>query len=591
MTRRVRLTLTAGAVLVTGCLQSTAAENNVQQRIVPSPGAGMPMRWPSTPPDGCPFEKSEIRSDIVFTGRYKNYTRADTWYPSWASDDKLYSPFTDGAVNGIRSGSGYNFTKQHVPTTGFAVIEGSDPMELKITHAAVIKHEPYPYGGQYPCGSLVYNGVWYYGTYTLDWHKNPWDIMGPFPGFNISMDLGKTWLAETRTALNPMFGESAKDGRPVRTWKMKDKYEKSEYRKGEPGARVKIGAPHFVDFGKNMEHSPDGKAYMVAHGAIRPNSYNSWAAGDQIYLLRVKPNPETINDSSSWEFYGGRDAVGRPVWTADFEKIRPLLEWNDHMGIVTATYIPPLKKYVMCVTDGRGPACNGNGPYDTYLLEANDLTGPWKLVSYLRTFGEQAYFVNIPSKFISPDGKKLWISYSHGWSHKKPNPPGSRYAWCLQEIRFSDPEEEIGTPLNPLKSGTNVALKAKATAGTSHPGYSPAGAIDGKVGGYPHNIKEEWASNNESKGAWIKLTWDNSQKINRIMLFDRPNKYDYITEGELEFSDESQITVGCLPDDATSGREISFPAREVTWLKFTVTGTKTGYPHIGLSEIAAFQAE
>ena len=24
---------------------------------------------------------------------------------------------------------------------------------------------------------------------------------------------------------------------------------------------------HFVDFGKGMEHSPDGKAYLVAHGA------------------------------------------------------------------------------------------------------------------------------------------------------------------------------------------------------------------------------------------------------------------------------------------------------------------------------------
>ncbi|GHU63186.1 hypothetical protein FACS1894123_05460 [Bacteroidia bacterium] len=33
------------------------------------------------------------------------------------------------------------------------------------------------------------------------------------------------------------------------------------------GYPVKIGSPHFVDFGKNMEYSPDGKAYMVAHGA------------------------------------------------------------------------------------------------------------------------------------------------------------------------------------------------------------------------------------------------------------------------------------------------------------------------------------
>lgn len=29
---------------------------------------------------------------------------------------------------------------------------------------------------------------------------------------------------------------------------------------------VTIGAPHFVDFGKNMQYSPDGYAYLTAHG-------------------------------------------------------------------------------------------------------------------------------------------------------------------------------------------------------------------------------------------------------------------------------------------------------------------------------------
>ena len=74
--------------------------------------------------------------------------------------------------------------------------------------------------------------------------------------------------------------------------------------------------------------------------------------------------------------------------------------------------------------------------YDTYLLESRDLTGPWKLASYMKAFGEEAYFVNLPSKFIAADGKTLWLSYSHGWGHKTPNPPGGKYAWCLQEIKL-----------------------------------------------------------------------------------------------------------------------------------------------------------
>ena len=31
----------------------------------------------------------------------------------------------------------------------------------------------------------------------------------------------------------------------------------------------KLGVMHFVDFGKNIQHLPDGKAYLVGHGAAR----------------------------------------------------------------------------------------------------------------------------------------------------------------------------------------------------------------------------------------------------------------------------------------------------------------------------------
>ena len=137
---------------------------------------------------------------------------------------------------------------------------------------------------------------------------------------------------------------------------------------GEP---VKIGAPHFVDFGKNMEHSPDGKAYLVAHGASdgtnRRFGYNSWITGDEIYLLRVTPGIENMNDASKYEFFAGNDAKGSAIWIQDFAKIKPIAAWRDNMGCVTMTYNAPLKKYLMCVTDGgtTGAAMN------TYILESD----------------------------------------------------------------------------------------------------------------------------------------------------------------------------------------------------------------------------
>ena len=46
----------------------------------------------------------------------------------------------------------------------------------------------------------------------------------------------------------------------------------------------------------------------------------------------------------------------------------------------------------MCVTDGW-PTC---AKMNSYILEADALTGPWRLVVYMKDFGEQAYFLELP---------------------------------------------------------------------------------------------------------------------------------------------------------------------------------------------------
>ena len=131
----------------------------------------------------------------------------------------------------------------------------------------------------------------------------------------------------------------------------------------------------------------------------------SWITADQVYLARVKPSPETINDVARYEFFAGRDAAGKASWSSDFAAIRPLLEWNDNMGCATVTYDAPLKKFLMCVTDGWPTAAKMR----SYILEADDIAGPWRLVVYMKDFGEQGYFLNFPSKFIGKDGRSLWL--------------------------------------------------------------------------------------------------------------------------------------------------------------------------------------
>jgi hypothetical protein len=385
--------------------------------------------WKSEIPAGCPFTASKDLMGIKFLGFKSSYHVADTWYPSWASDDKLYSPWTDGGCMRLDgSWEGSNSAEGEYATTGQAVLEGNDPGKLKVYSLGLNRASALPYMGRYPCGSLVYNGTWYYGTYCLgpagqakygDKIYN-WPWLGPFVGFRISTDYGLSWKDCPSTPENPIFKETGINGYPV-----------------------KIGSPHFVDFGKNMQYSPDGKAYLVAHGADTTDTkwrfWNaSWITGDQVYLLRVTPTPDNINDISKYEFFAGYDSKGEATWTKDFGKIKPMLEWNNNMGCVTVTYNAPLKKYLMCVTDGGNTCAKMN----TYILESANVTGPWKIVTYMKDFGEQAYFVNIPSKFISKDGKTAWLLYSANFAPDwngikiKANPPGSHYGMVFQKIEF-----------------------------------------------------------------------------------------------------------------------------------------------------------
>ncbi len=276
--------------------------------------------WKSKPPQDCPFVLSRDMPTCTFTGRYANYCDADTWYPSWGADGKLYSPFTDtigNGVNGVMSRSDGG----EKAVIGHATISGDDPMHLTVTNPGTIPGPGGQYPGRYPCASLHYNGVWYIGTYGLassNYGLN-FPILGPFGGFHISTDNGKTWTPSPRgTDLGKaLFPEPPQFRGPV-----------------------KLGSPHVVDFGKNMKHSPDGKMYLVGHGSTEMDQQDrkanlSWVTGDQIYLCRVKPSPQTINDESQYEYFAGHNADGKAIWSADFSDLKPIAEWDNKMGCVT----------------------------------------------------------------------------------------------------------------------------------------------------------------------------------------------------------------------------------------------------------------
>ena len=563
----LQLILTASVILVNFDVQGA-------ERLIDAPEPLSYRIWNTQPPADCPFERSETLLGLGFTGKSVNYGAADTWYPSWAKDGKLYSPFTDGNANKV---SAWSIGERAV--VGFTVMEAENPYNLKFGRTGIIAGDPEPYGGRYPCANLFYDGVWYIGTYGLagENYGLNWPILGPFAGFHISKDAGETWTP------SPLSCHSGKALFP-----------EPEKFKGP----VKIGAPHVVDFGRNMEHSPDGKAYLIGHGSTEQDEGDrqanlSWISGDQIYLCRVKPHPQNINDESKYEYFAGHDNLQNPIWSKDFEDIKPLYEWDNNCGCVTMTYNSVLKKYLMCVTDGWPTVKNMR----TYILESDKMTGPYKLVAYLANFGPQGYFVNIPSKFVSSDGRTLWLCYSANFTYggdkrSDPalgNPYGSSYSLTLQEVRLLDSNEvALGSP---LFRENNIAPAARIKASSTFKDYDARAVADGIVAGYPDSPKNEWASLNEKEGAFIQLYWDEPKVIDRVWLFDRPWPGDSITKGMLVFNDGTVIKTGPLPNDAKQGLEISFEPKTVSRLIFFVEGVSEHTQNIGLAEIAVFQAE
>lgn len=377
-------------------------------------GQNAPRDWPTAAPDDCPVGPSPVLAGLRLAGRYALYTDADTWFPSWAADGNMYSPWTDGHVGLWASNS-----KGVCAMTGYARIEGSDPLALTVVPLGTAMGSPGPYVGRYPSGCLHVGGTWYHGTYLVHDERVPdggtRDLLGPFVGFCKSTDGGATWSADRYTATGAMFGETLE---------------------GMPRPTIKLGSPRFVDLGRELEHSPDGKAYFVGFGNLAGHGHLSWILGDAVFLGRADPRDD-LTDAAAWEWFAG--TADAPRWSQNLADATSIFTWPRSVGQLSMSYVPALGRYLMCVSYSRGDAQETT----SYVLDAPSPWGPWTMVGYWEGFGRQAYFLNFPSRFLSEDGARGWLCYSaNHTSHYgtgnwiSEDPKGSRYAMCLHEVEF-----------------------------------------------------------------------------------------------------------------------------------------------------------
>ena len=178
----------------------------------------------------------------------------------------------------------------------------------------------------------------------------------------------------------------------------------------------------FADFGRNNEYSPGG--YLYAYGMDynwRSSFSGSVTNPDSLFLARVLP--ESALRREEWEFYGGmRD--GLPVFTKRFEERRPVLcdsrlvevkppedlsQETVKMNVISqgsVVYNAPLKKLIYSSwTENTFEFYEAEHPWGPFIPFLSQSFGhyPWNENCY------GGYATVIPSKFISEDGKTMYI--------------------------------------------------------------------------------------------------------------------------------------------------------------------------------------
>jgi hypothetical protein len=190
----------------------------------------------------------------------------------------------------------------------------------------------------------------------------------------------------------------------------------------------------FLDYGQSFEHDRvlgrDASRYVYAYGLDfnwRDSFANTVEDPTKLYLARVRK--DRIMDRSAWEFMAG-ERGGRPTWTRSLEQREPVLEDDRRVypsfrgeGISDMTvlsqgsivYDEPLDRYIYASWT----------EYTWEFYEAPRPWGPWKLFMR-KDFGGYPWFGRgtdpgcpgpknggyatvMPSKFISGDGRTLWV--------------------------------------------------------------------------------------------------------------------------------------------------------------------------------------
>lgn len=130
------------------------------------------------------------------------------------------------------------------------------------------------------------------------------------------------------------------------------------------------------------------------------------------------------------EFFDG--SPDRRSWTSDIDQAQPV--FTDPNGVnaqVSCTYNKAIDRYLLLTTHSNAGTKKGLG-----IFESDRPWGRWSTVYYTDNLDEfvpgmtSLISASVPSKWISPDGKSMWMVFSG-----RPSDPF--YSFNLRELHLT----------------------------------------------------------------------------------------------------------------------------------------------------------
>ncbi|MEV8375495.1 DUF4185 domain-containing protein [Kribbella sp. NPDC056861] len=403
----------------------------------------------------------------------------DLWPSCWARNGNLY------AANG--DGKGFSLD-QEFADIAVSEIKGDQPGSLSgTTVARADQVGPIWSGAGYnrkPTGLVCVGDTLYLAVQDLALDFN--DV--PAATILKSTDHGRTWSWDRR---KPMFADHVF----TTIW--------------------------FADFGRGGAAAPDGYVYAYGLDGNWRDSFDDTVADPQSVFLARVPKAK-VQDRKAWEFFAGNNDRGRPQWSRKVADRQPVLTDQrrlypqtygtnaSNLSVISqggVTYLPQQKRYVYTswteYTFEFYEAATPWGPWKHFL--SKDFGGyPWSTSKY------GGYGVTIPSKFVQPDGRTMYLQ-----ANVCPCGGGgigtSVYNFNLRKLVLTPSSPAPATDL----PSSEVNLAAPSTGAVAIAKSSRSGSLATLNDATTTGSEDDF--DDEVKGAsWWGYTWPARHRVNRV---------------------------------------------------------------------------